>query len=134
MSTSDIHLVFVFDNKKIFTSRFSKLNTSHDRNLSREKSFLKGRERDKREMGNLCSNEIRTEEEDMASRDIERQLKEDEEKFKKISRLLLLGKFDFFFSLRRTTPRTFLFLTNGHVVLFCFGVNYVSYVCFQRHE
>ena len=48
-------------------------------------------------MGNLCSNEIRTEEEDMASRDIERQLKEDEEKFKKISRLLLLGKFDFFF-------------------------------------
>ena len=43
-------------------------------------------------MGNLCSNEIRTEEDDMASRDIERQLKEDEEKFKKISRLLLLGK------------------------------------------
>ena len=65
--------------------------------------------RDSKEMGNLCSNEIRTEEEDMASRDIERQLKEDEEKFKKISRLLLLGKFDFFFSLRRQRHERFCF-------------------------
>lgn len=59
-------------------------------------------------MGNLCSNEIRTEEDDMASRDIERQLKEDEEKFKKISRLLLLGKKEsssfFFFIMKVSTP------------------------------
>jgi hypothetical protein len=49
-------------------------------------------------MGNLCSNDdLHTEDGDeLASRDIERQLKEDEEKFKKISRLLLLGTIFFF--------------------------------------
>ena len=43
-------------------------------------------------MGNVCSPELETEDNDVVSGDIERQLKEDEEKFKKISRLLLLGK------------------------------------------
>lgn len=43
-------------------------------------------------MGNVCGPELTTEENEVASGEIERQLKEDEEKFKKISRLLLLGK------------------------------------------
>eukprot|EP00939_MAST-03C_sp_MAST-3C-sp1_P001876 g1876.t1 len=42
-------------------------------------------------MGNVCGPELTTEENEVASGEIERQLKEDEEKFKKISRLLLLG-------------------------------------------
>ena len=116
MSTSDILLVFVFDNKKdIYTHDSQNSNTTvYDReNVKRDPNLFLNREgrkrRDSKEMGNLCSNEIRTEEEDIASRDIERQLKEDEEKFKKISRLLLLGKFDFFFSLRRQRHERFCF-------------------------
>ena len=76
-------------------------------------------------MGNLCSNEIRTEEEDMASRDIERQLKEDEEKFKKISRLLLLGKFDFFFPLSKDNA-TNVFVFDKLIRLKCFYFVYGS--------
>ena len=39
----------------------------------------------------MCGQEVMAEEDDMATKDIDRQLKEDKEKFTKISRLLLLG-------------------------------------------
>ncbi len=68
----------------------------------------------------------------MASRDIERQLKEDEEKFKKISRLLLLGKFDFFFLSEDNAANVFVFDKWTRCV-FCLFVNYVSHVCLQRY-
>ena len=63
----------------------------------------------------------------MASRDIERQLKEDEEKFKKISRLLLLGKFDFFFSLRRQRHERFRFrhIDTFKTFLFCLWIKII---------